>query len=146
MDFAVACKKIIISDLFPLIVSITMLNFSMNYSNGFHIYWLWFLFSLPERWRRTKTRHKSINYLVSKKLQSTCFSCWLEKKGMCLEWQSSWWEGDVVGAGYVEDNAGKIVGEDKLLKVWIANYDKLSNEEFAWDREGLTNVSPVCGE
>ena len=41
---------------------------------------------------------------------------------------------------------GKIVvDEDKLMDVWRAHYDGISNEEFAWDREGLTNVSPVCG-
>ena len=38
-----------------------------------------------------------------------------------------------------------MVEEDKLLEVWRAHYDKLSNEEFAWDREGLTDVSPLCG-
>ena len=35
--------------------------------------------------------------------------------------------------------------EDKLMDVWRAHYDGISNEEFAWDTEGLTNVSPVCG-
>ena len=24
-------------------------------------------------------------------------------------------------------------------------YDRISNEEFNWDREGLTDVRPVCG-
>ena len=32
-----------------------------------------------------------------------------------------------------------------LMEVWRAHYDKISNGEFAWDRNGLTNVSPVCG-
>ena len=41
---------------------------------------------------------------------------------------------------------GKIVeDEHKLMDVWRAHYDGISNEEFAWDREDLTNVSPVCG-
>ena len=31
-----------------------------------------------------------------------------------------------------------------LLEVWRAHYEKLSNKEFAWDREVLTDVSPVC--
>ena len=31
------------------------------------------------------------------------------------------------------------------MEVWRAHYDKISNEEFAWDRNGLTNISPVCG-
>ena len=26
-----------------------------------------------------------------------------------------------------------------------AHFDKISNEKFAWDRNGLTNVNPVCG-
>ena len=53
---------------------------------------------------------------------------------------------DVVGAGCVRDNVGKIVvEEEKLLEVWKEHYDKISNEEFSWDREGLTEVKPVCG-
>ena len=52
---------------------------------------------------------------------------------------------DVVGAGCVKDNVGKIiVEEDKLLEVWKEHYDRISNEEFSWDREGLTDVRPVC--
>ena len=42
---------------------------------------------------------------------------------------------DVVGASCVKDDDGKIVvEEDKLMEVWRAHYDKISNEEFAWDR------------
>ena len=53
---------------------------------------------------------------------------------------------DVVSVSCVKDDDGKIeVEEDKLMEVWRAHYDKISNEEFAWDRNGLTNVSPVCG-
>ena len=53
---------------------------------------------------------------------------------------------DVVGAGCVNDNVGKIiVEEDKLLKVWKEHYDRIFNEEFRWNREGLTDVRPVCG-
>ena len=53
---------------------------------------------------------------------------------------------DVVGASCVKGSDGKIVvEEDKLMEVWRAHYDGISNEEFAWDREGLTNVSPVRG-
>ena len=53
---------------------------------------------------------------------------------------------DVEGASCVKDSEGKIVvQEDELLKVWRAHYDKLSNEEFTWDRNGLSDVSPVCG-
>ena len=53
---------------------------------------------------------------------------------------------DIVGASCMKGSDGKIVvDEDKLMEVWRAHYDGISNEEFAWDREGLTNVSPVCG-
>ena len=53
---------------------------------------------------------------------------------------------DVVGAGCVKVNVGKIVvEEDKLLEVWKEHYDRISNEEFSWDKEGLTDVRPVCG-
>ena len=44
-----------------------------------------------------------------------------------------------------DDNGKIVVEEDKLMEVWRAHYDKISNEEFAWDRNGLTNVSPECG-
>ena len=46
----------------------------------------------------------------------------------------------------MKNSDGKIVlEEDRLMKVWRAHYDVLSNEEFTWDREGLTDVCPVCG-
>ena len=46
----------------------------------------------------------------------------------------------------MKDNVGKIVvEEDKLLEVYKEHYDRISSEEFSWDREGLTDVSPVCG-
>ena len=31
------------------------------------------------------------------------------------------------------------------MDVWRAHYDKISNEDFAWDRNFFTNVSPVSG-
>ena len=53
---------------------------------------------------------------------------------------------EVVGANCVKDRDGKIVmEEDRLMEVWRAHYDGISTEEFTWDREGLTNVSPVRG-
>ena len=53
---------------------------------------------------------------------------------------------DVVGASCVKDSIGKIVVEDdRLTEIWRAHYDMISNEEFSWDKEGLKNVSPVCG-
>ena len=42
---------------------------------------------------------------------------------------------DVVGASCVKDSIGKIVVEkDRLMEIWRAHYDKISNEEFAWDK------------
>jgi hypothetical protein len=53
---------------------------------------------------------------------------------------------DVVGGGCVKDTAGKIVvEEDKLMEVWRAYYDKLSNEEFPWNKDTLTEVETVSG-
>jgi hypothetical protein len=53
---------------------------------------------------------------------------------------------DVVGEGCVKDTDGKIVVDDgKLLEVWRAYYDKISNEEFAWDSNSLSDVGAVCG-
>ena len=45
----------------------------------------------------------------------------------------------------MKDSAGKIVmEEDRLMEVWRAHYDVLSNEEFTWDR-GSDRCKPVCG-
>ena len=53
---------------------------------------------------------------------------------------------DVVGANCVKNSDGKIVmEEDRLMEVWSVHYDVLANKEFTWDREGLADVSPVCG-
>ena len=46
----------------------------------------------------------------------------------------------------MKNSDGKIVlEEDRLMKVWRAHYDVLSNEEFSWDREGLTDAGLVKG-
>jgi len=46
----------------------------------------------------------------------------------------------------VKGTDGKIVVEDdKLMEVWRAYYDKLSNEEFPWNKDSLTKVEAVCG-
>jgi hypothetical protein len=53
---------------------------------------------------------------------------------------------DVVGEGFVKDSAGKIVvNEKEVMEVWRTYYDKLSNEEFPWNKDTLTEVEPVCG-
>ena len=51
---------------------------------------------------------------------------------------------DVVGGGCMRDVHGDIVvEEDKILEVWRAHYEKLSNEEFPWNREALPVVDAV---
>ena len=53
---------------------------------------------------------------------------------------------DVVGTNCMKDSARKIVMvEDRLMEVWRAHYDVLSNEEFTWNREDLTDARPVYG-
>ena len=46
---------------------------------------------------------------------------------------------DVVGGGCVKDTKGRIVfDEHEVLETWRAYYDKLSNEEFPWNKDTLT--------
>ena len=53
---------------------------------------------------------------------------------------------DVVGAGCVKDTDGRIViDEEKMMEVWRAHYEKLSNEEFPWDKEALTGAESTSG-
>ena len=53
---------------------------------------------------------------------------------------------DVVGEGCVKDTDGRIVvDENKLLEVWRAYYDALSNEEFPWNKATLSDVSMLSG-
>jgi hypothetical protein len=48
---------------------------------------------------------------------------------------------DVVGGGCVKGANGRIVvDEDKIMEVWRTHYEKLSNEEFPWNRETLTTA------
>jgi len=53
---------------------------------------------------------------------------------------------DVVGGGCVKDSNGKIVvQEDKIMEEWRIHYEQLSNEEFPWNKETLTEVDAVSG-
>ena len=53
---------------------------------------------------------------------------------------------DVVGGGCVKDANGKIEVDDKrVLNVWKEHYDKISNVEFHWSRNSLTEVDAVSG-
>ena len=53
---------------------------------------------------------------------------------------------DVTGGGCVKDTCGRIVVEYvKLMEVWKAYYERLSNEEFPWDENTLMKVKAVSG-
>jgi len=53
---------------------------------------------------------------------------------------------DVTGAGCVRDSSGKLVMEEtELRETWRSHYEKLSNEEFDWDRDVLGEELMVCG-
>ena len=53
---------------------------------------------------------------------------------------------DISGAGCIKDTGGKIVVEEDVIKeVWRAHFEKLSNEEFDWDRNSLDTLNPVSG-
>jgi len=53
---------------------------------------------------------------------------------------------DVVGASCVKGLDGKIViGEAEVRERWKVYFDKLLNEEFEWNTEGLTAVEKVSG-
>jgi hypothetical protein len=53
---------------------------------------------------------------------------------------------DVVGGTCVKDAHGKIVvDEQKVLDRWREYYEKLSNEEFPWNRDTLTTADATIG-
>ena len=53
---------------------------------------------------------------------------------------------DVTGAGCVRDGNGKLVMEEgELREVWRSHYEKLSNEEFDWDKDSLGETQMVSG-
>ena len=53
---------------------------------------------------------------------------------------------DVTGTGCIRDVRGKIVMEEtELREVWRSYYEKLSNEEFDWDRSSLGEKQLVSG-
>ena len=53
---------------------------------------------------------------------------------------------DVVGGGCVRRADGKIVvEEDEVLEVWRTYYEKLSNEEFQWNKETLPAADATEG-
>ena len=53
---------------------------------------------------------------------------------------------EVVGGGCVKDTDGRMVVEDdEMMEVWRSHYEKLSNEEFPWNREALPVVDAISG-
>ena len=49
-----------------------------------------------------------------------------------------------MGGGCVKGADGRIViDEDKIMEVWRMHYEKLSNEEFPWNRETLTMADVI---
>ena len=53
---------------------------------------------------------------------------------------------EVVGGGYVKDGKGKlVVDEEKIKETWRQYFEKLSNEEFDWDRASLDEEPVVSG-
>ena len=53
---------------------------------------------------------------------------------------------DVVGGGGVKNANGKIVVEEsKINEIWRTYFEKLLNEEFDWNRNGLDMADAVAG-
>jgi hypothetical protein len=53
---------------------------------------------------------------------------------------------DVIGAGCVKGSDGKLLtAEDDVKKRWKDYFEKLLNEEFEWDKDGLPMVNTVSG-
>ena len=52
-----------------------------------------------------------------------------------------------VGCGGIKDTSGRIITDQERMKVvWHDYFEKLLNEEFDWDRNGLDNTQVVDGE
>ena len=53
---------------------------------------------------------------------------------------------DVVSSGFVRDGGGRIVTQEEEIRgVWKEYFDKLSNEEFEWERDSVKDSSVTCG-
>jgi hypothetical protein len=51
---------------------------------------------------------------------------------------------DAVGCGSIKDTSGRIITDQERMKVvWHDYFEKLLNEEFDWDRNGLDNTQVV---
>ena len=48
---------------------------------------------------------------------------------------------DVVGAGCIKGSDGRVLmNEEEVKEKWKAYFEKLLNEEFEWDKDGLEKV------
>jgi len=53
---------------------------------------------------------------------------------------------DVAGGGCLKGKDGKIVvDEEKIKEIWRSYFEKVSNEEFTWDRNALDAANTVSG-
>jgi hypothetical protein len=53
---------------------------------------------------------------------------------------------DVVGGGCMKDKDGKVVVEEEGLKeIWRSHFDRISNEEYKWDKTMLEGGDTVSG-
>jgi len=53
--------------------------------------------------------------------------------------------GVVIGSSCLKDGSGKIVTEEARIKeMWRSHFEKVSNEEFEWDRDSLSEDC-ICG-
>ncbi len=53
---------------------------------------------------------------------------------------------EVTESSCIKNKDGKIVTDEcSVRKIWKEHFDKLLNEEFEWDRNGLPSTDMVCG-
>jgi hypothetical protein len=111
-------------------------------------------------WRRTKSVHDAAAYQVSKRLakQVVYKAQDAERKQLVEKLDEEEGRGnlfrvarqmirrnkDIVGDGCIKDCDGNVVVEQESIKeVWRKYFEKLLNEEFAWNRNGLTTENAV---
>jgi hypothetical protein len=113
-------------------------------------------------WRKRKTRKSEAEYLTAKRAAKKAVNKAQEAERMRLVEKLEEADGkgnvfrvvkqmvaknrDVVGDGCIKDEDGKVVVDpDGLKDVWRRHFEKLLNEEFDWDREGLETGHAVSG-
>ena len=101
----------------------------------------WWCMDMETRRQTTTRQGVKIRELFSRQKM-------MRERGFARTWREDE-KGNLLGVAKQllnKNRDGKIVvEEDRLMEVWRAHYDVLSNEKFTWDREGLTDASPVCG-